>query len=310
MKIGVDIGGSHIKIGLIEILRNTPKVLDTEDVDISCEDKKIEKTIIEYIENKIEEGIKNILKNNNKTLKDIDTLGITMPGIREKQGFSNVYNLNIQKIDFKKLLDRLYKQGLDKKTQIILRNDAESAGICEKKYGSLKMYNDAIFLTLGTGIGGVVFLNGKKLDTRFEVGHTVIEADGKKCNCGMRGCFEQYASMKALKEKIQNKVKSLGLDYSPLDTEFYDKNIKYIQKEIEEFTKYLLIGILNVCNIFEPQAISFGGSFAYFDKSILFKTLKVQLKNTKTFSNTEPILLVAKYKNDAGLIGSIIPDEE
>ncbi len=96
---------------------------------------------------------------------------------------------------------------------IVLRNDAKCAALCEKRIGSMKEYQNAIFLTLGTGIGGAVFmqnelLRGKNNDG-FEIGHMVIKADGDKCTCGNSGCFETYASMKVLKDKI---AKKLNLD--------------------------------------------------------------------------------------------------
>ena len=86
---------------------------------------------------------------------------------------------------------------------------AKCAAIAEKEYGSLKKYDDAVFLTVGTGIGGAVYLGGKLLKPKkyegFEIGHMVIEKDGIKCNCGRNGCFEKYASMKAFKEAVQRK---------------------------------------------------------------------------------------------------------
>ena len=91
--------------------------------------------------------------------------------------------------------------------KINIQNDTICAGIAEMKIGSLKGYKDTIFLSLGTGVGGRVFLDGKLLEAHlfsgFEIGHMVIEKNGKNCTCGKQGCFETYCSMKALKETIR-----------------------------------------------------------------------------------------------------------
>ena len=89
---------------------------------------------------------------------------------------------------------------------INIRNDAKCAAVAEKTYGSMKDYDDAVFLTLGTGIGGAVFMGGKLLEPKrysgFEIGHMVVNKGGRLCSCGKRGCFETYASIKALKMKV------------------------------------------------------------------------------------------------------------
>ena len=89
---------------------------------------------------------------------------------------------------------------------MILRNDAKCAAMAEKVYGAMKDYKDGVFLCLGTGIGGAVFMDGKLLEPKrysgFEMGHMVINKGGRLCSCGKKGCFEAYASIKALKTKV------------------------------------------------------------------------------------------------------------
>ena len=113
---------------------------------------------------------------------------------------------------------------------IKIRNDAKCAALAENKIGALKDYKRSIFLTLGTGIGGAVIINNELLDTGelpgCEFGHMVIQRDGIKCNCGKQGCFEKYASMKALKTNLR---KNLGLDEKTRGQELLDiirKNLK------------------------------------------------------------------------------------
>ena len=195
---------------------------------------------------------------------------------------------------------------------IMLRNDAKCAAIAEKEYGGLKKYDDALFLTIGTGIGGAVYLGGKLLKPKkyegFEIGHMVIKKDGIKCNCGRKGCFEKYASMKALKDKVQKSFENenlTGIEIKELLTD--NKNNEKIEKIIDEYIEDLKIGIANLINIFEPQTISIGGSFVYFKDILLDKLIQKLSEKNVLFNNQEPPkIIMAKLKNNAGIIGSVI----
>lgn len=194
--------------------------------------------------------------------------------------------------------------------EILLQNDAKCAAMAEKKFGSLKKYDDALFLIVGTGVGGAVFLQGKLLIPKrysgFEVGHMVIEKDGAKCNCGRKGCFEVYGSMKRLKEKIKEEFKLNSIDGKQIK-EFMIKNEKNKKLEVilDEYIENLVIGIANLINIFEPEAISIGGSFAYY-KEILLEKLENKLLEKQELYNKDdiPKIVIAELKNDAGIIGA------
>ena len=135
----------------------------------------------------------------------------------------------------------------------------------------------------------------------------IIQKSGIKCNCGKSGCFEKYASMKALKNNLRN---SLGLDENTRGQELLDmirkngENIK-IKKIVDEYIEYLSIGISNLINIFEPEAIGIGGSFVYF-ADVLLEKLKNNIQNKQyLFNNRKELIIVpAALGNDAGIIGS------
>ena len=135
----------------------------------------------------------------------------------------------------------------------------------------------------------------------------VIQRDGIKCNCGKQGCFEKYASMKALKTNLRQ---ILGVDEKIRGQELLDiirKNPKdeKINKVIDEYIEYLSIGISNLINIFEPEAVSIGGSFVYF-ADVLLDKLKNNIQKKKYLFNTrkELIIIPAALGNDAGIIGA------
>ena len=194
--------------------------------------------------------------------------------------------------------------------EVLLQNDAKCAAMAEKKFGSLKKYDDSLFLIVGTGVGGAVFLDGKLLIPKrysgFEVGHMVIEKDGAKCNCGRKGCFEVYASMKRLKEKIKEEFKLNSIDGKQIK-EFMIKNGKNKKLEVilDEYIENLVIGMANLINIFEPEAISIGGSFAHYKEILLEKLENKLLEKTELYNKDDiPKIVIAELKNDAGIIGA------
>ena len=294
MKIGIDLGGSHIAIGVIN---NENFIVEKVEKRLLSKEKK---TIKISIENYIIENVKKL----NKKYK-ITEIGIAVPGTICSTEIVKSVNLNIKNYN---LVENLKKQ-ID--IPIKIKNDAKCAAIAECKIGALKNYKRSIFLTLGTGIGGAVIINGAPLDTGdipgCEFGHIIIQKDGIKCNCGKNGCFEKYASMKALKNNLRC---SLGLDENTRGQELLDmmrKNgeDKRIKKIVDEYIEYLSIGISNLINIFEPEAIGIGGSFVYFSDVLLDK-LKNNIQDKKyLFNNRKELIIVpAALGNDAGIIGS------
>lgn len=199
--------------------------------------------------------------------------------------------------------------------EIKLQNDAKCAAIAENKYGVLQEYSSSIFLTLGTGIGGAAILDGKLLEGKcfsgYEFGHMTIDINGEQCKCGKKGCFELYGSMKSFKRNFKEKLGLSQFIHSEqlLDLLKYntalEKNDERIEMVIEEYTESLAIGISNLINIFEPEAIGIGGSFTYFEEFLLEKLKKKILNGNLLFNPRSDIMIKsALLKNDAGIIGA------
>lgn len=294
MKIGIDLGGSHIAIGVID--------------DKGYIVEKIEKRLLSKDKKNIKETIENyIIKNTNELMSKykIKEIGIAVPGTIRGTTILKSVNLGVSNYD---IVENLKKE-ID--LPIKIKNDAKCAAIAENKIGALKQYNRSIFLTLGTGIGGAVIIDNKLLNTGdlpgCEFGHMIIKKDGIKCNCGKNGCFEKYASMKALKNNLRAE---LGLDEKTRGQELLDMIRKNEQDEkitkiVDEYIEYLSIGISNLINIFEPEAVGIGGSFVYFSDVLLDKLKNNIQKNKYLFNNREKLIIVpAALGNDAGIIGA------
>ena len=181
--------------------------------------------------------------------------------------------------------------------------------MCEKKYGSLKKYDDCIFICLGTGVGGAVFLDGKLLKPKnysgFELGHVIIKENGLKCSCGNRGCLQSYCSMKALKQKVAKKKGIKEISGKELYKILKD-NMESVQDIVDEFVKDLSLALSNYINIFEPEAIALGGSFAYCEELLLDKIINSLKTSKMTFNESIPEIIIAEYANDAGIIGATL----
>ena len=294
MKIGIDLGGSHIAIGVIN---NEGFIVEKVEKRLLAKEKKDIKTNIEsYI-------IKNV-KDLGEKYK-ISEIGIAVPGTICGTEIVKSMNLGVENYN---IVENLKKEI---NLPIKIKNDAKCAAIAESKIGALKNYKRSMFLTLGTGIGGAVMANGKLLDTGelpgCEFGHMIIQKDGIRCSCGKNGCFEKYASMKAFKNNLRA---SLGLDETTRGQELLDmirkngENEK-IRKIVDEYIEYLSIGVSNLINIFEPEAVGIGGSFVYF-ADVLLEKLKNNIQDRKYLFNSrdELIIIPAALGNDAGIIGS------
>ena len=293
MKIGIDIGGSHIAIGLVD---------ENGNIILKKEKFIVEKNNVrELIELFIIETVLEIISEN-----EVDSIGIAVPGTISENKITKSVNLGLENYDLVSKLKE--KINLD----IKLKNDAKCAALAEQKYGELAPYKNSVFLCIGTGVGGAVIYNNKLMEPTefpgFEFSHTIIHKNGNICNCGKRGCFETYASLKKFKKKIAEEFKLDTMD-GGIIRDFIRKNpdnytLKYM---INKYIEDLSIGISNIINIFEPDAICIGGSFAEY-KDILYEPLKEALLQGNLLFNKrcDIIIKLAKFKNDAGIIGATL----
>ena len=284
MKIGIDLGGSHIAIGVVD---NNGIIIEKVEKRLKgIEKKKLKNTIEEYI---TETVLKLIEK------YKITNIGLAIPGTVTHDTVIKSVNLGLKNYEVIKELKK--KINLP----IKIRNDAKCAALAENKYGCLKQYDRSVFLTLGTGIGGAVIINNELLDTGnlpgCEIGHMSIEKNGILCECGRKGCFEKYGSMKSFKNNLREE---LGYDEKVSGKELLgiiksntkdSKNYEKIEKVIQEYIENLSNGIANLINIFEPEVIGIGGSFVYFEEILLERLEKELISKNKLFNQRKEIII-------------------
>lgn len=300
MKIGIDLGGSHIAIGVVD---SNGKILEKVEKRITAQEKnKIRKIVEDYIIEKVEGFTKQY---------KITEIGMAIPGTIKNGIVTKSVNLGLKNYD---IVGNLNKNIT---FPIKVANDAKCASLAENKYGALKSYERSIFLTLGTGIGGAVIIHNQLLDTGdlpgCEFGHMIIEKNGRQCNCGKKGCWEKYASMKAFKDELRGILdldeKTSGKTLLDMLRKSDKTNPKFsqINKLIDQYISYLSIGLSNLINIFEPEAVGIGGSFVFYEEIFLDKLKRKILDDHMLFNERKNLIIqTAILDNDAGIIGATL----
>lgn len=301
MQIGIDLGGTHIAVAVVS---DKNAIVAKKEMDIY----KIQPS--SYMQEYIIDNIKILISETMHELGApscvISRIAIAIPGLVKDNIAYNLYNLGINEFEICKILSEHYG------VEVSARNDAKCAALAEKEIGNLKEYSDCVFLCIGTGIGGATFVDGKMMEYTkewgSEYGHMIIEKGGLQCKCGNKGCWEQYASMKAFKTGIINLL-NLEEDTSSEEilkivTEKVNIKDEQINTYIDEYINNLIIGISNIINTIQPEAICLGGSFVYYEK-ILYTRL-LEKMNLKKFNGIKPKILLAKLQNDAGIIGALM----
>jgi len=281
MFVGVDIGGTSIKAVLTD---KTGKIISFKTIETPDTGKKLDKSIYGLIEN--------LATSSSISKIDIAAIGIGAAGTIDRTKGIVIASPNIsylKKYPLAKNIEKL--TGI----KVFLENDATIALIGGWWKGNGSKFKNWIMLTLGTGIGGGVIIENRiytgQTGSAMEVGHTTIDYNGKECTCGSTGCLEQYASATALvtfTKKNLRKYKDSSLHKRITDENLTAKLIyeeakngdELALKSFNEIATFLGIGIANLINIFNPQAIIIGGGLSQAHKFILPTVKKIVAKRS------------------------------
>ena len=315
--LGIDLGGTNIAAGIVndkyEIIKkkSTPTLANRDG-------KLIIKDMAELCRSLIAEcGL---------TVDDIEYAGIATPGTANSETGVVEYANNLP---FKKFpIADLLKEYLGVK-KVFIENDANAAAKAEAIAGAAKGAKYSVMITLGTGLGGGIVLDGKVYSgfnfAGAELGHIVIEKDGKQCTCGRRGCWETYSSATGLtnmtKEHLQ-KARAEGrktiiedmiggnLDNCNARVAFAAmKQGDEVGKEIvDEYLSYLSSGIATIINIFQPNVLSIGGGVCNEREYLLNPLNELVFGETYTKTGVTPQteIKIAELGNDAGSVGAAV----
>lgn len=307
--IGVDLGGTTMTAGLVdENYHIVNKVMWATHLPSPAAD--LEKALADLC--------RTVAKNANIPFSDVSYVGIGTPGsVNFTTGFVG-FNTNFGYYDWNLGPDMEALLGC----KVYVENDANAAAFGEYIAGGAKGFTDAVVITLGTGVGSGIVLGGKLLRgfnfAAGEIGHTVIVKDGRPCNCGRRGCWERYASSRALSEDAREAVRqhpeSLMLKLAKGDLDRMNAKIPFDAMEagdetarevVNNWIEYVACGIANVVNIFEPEVICIGGGVSNQGETLLAPIRAYVEKETKNITTGRvPAIRACELTNDAGVIGA------
>ncbi|SFC64805.1 ROK family protein [Ruminococcus albus] len=306
--IGIDLGGTNIKAGVVSedfeiVAKASCKTNLPRPGEEICAD--MAKVALEAVK---EAGL---------TLDDIEAVGIGTPGTANSETGVIEYSNNLGFLNFPVV--ELMKTHINKPCYV--ENDANAAAYGEFVAGAAKGANDAVCITLGTGVGGGIIIN-KKIYSGFnfagaEIGHTVINVDGPQCTCGRRGCFEVYSSAtglirmtnEAIAKHPESILKEEADDHGKVSARTAFNAMRRgdaaAKQVVDDYIKYLACGIANTINIFQPDILCIGGGVCNEGDPLLLPLKELVAKEVYTRNsekNTE--IVIAKLGNDAGIIGA------
>lgn len=310
--LGIDLGGTNIAVGVV-------------DDNYQIVARASSKTMIdspEQVADAMAETAREALKNANLTLNDVPWIGVGSPGtVNKETGLIEFAN----NLPFKNTpMVQMLSDRLDGK-RVIIANDANAAAYGEYMAGALKGADNAVAITLGTGVGGGVIINHKIYAgsnyAGTELGHTVIVVDGRHCSCGRDGCWETYASATGLirttKEYMEN---------APKDSELWklvDGDLNQVtgrtafdamragdpigKQIVDEYVKYLSVGIVDMINIFQPDILCIGGGISNERETLMAPVREFVEKNQYAMNSAKKTVVCrAELGNDAGIIGAAL----
>lgn len=307
--IGIDLGGTNIVAGVVDENYNIIAKASTK-TNLPRPEKEIADDMVKVSRQAAEEA--------GVSMDDIQWIGVGTPGIANSDEGIVEYSCNL---GFNNTPLGKYISEATKK-EVYVENDANAAAYGEYVAGAAKGADTAVCITLGTGVGGGIVINGKiYAGSNFagaEIGHMVIEVDGPQCTCGRKGCFEVFSSatglirmtkeaMAADKNTLMHKLSEERNGKVTARTSFDAMKMgdKTAKEVVDKFIKYLAAGITNTINIFQPDILCIGGGVCNEGDTLLVPVKElvkkeVYTKNSK--KNTE--IVIAKLGNDAGIIGA------
>ncbi|MBF4695954.1 ROK family protein [Fusibacter ferrireducens] len=307
MFIGIDLGGTNIAGGLVDasgqIVRSISKP-----------------TLVERGSDAIIADIAEIIQTLRTHSEDVESVGIGIPGIADPHTgvVLACVNLNWYDVPLREKLETIV--GIP----VFIDNDATVAGVAEFQVAQKGQYTNAVILTLGTGVGGGLLVNGEVVSGHHgigsEMGHMIIGENFYDCNCGRNGCLETFTSSKAIikytKHLLENgEVSDLIMTAAHGDINNINGQIIFdaakkgdalANKVVDRLVKYLSRGIINIICVVDPEIILLGGGISNAGDFLVDK-IKLALEDLKYYKNSALAKIeIAKLKNDAGIIGAAI----
>lgn len=309
---GVDLGGTNIEAALMDAAGQTCGWV-TWPTDADKGPTHVMQRIIDLVQYVVAE--------NGLDKEALRGVGLGVPGlVNSKEGMS-IFSPNLP--DWRNIpIAVQVARGVG--TPVIIDNDVRMSAWGEKLLGAGRGREDLICVTLGTGIGSGIFIQGEMFagrnESAGEIGHMTVEKDGPRCNCGNHGCLELYASGRGIARRAREAMGATDTDTS-LIWKLAEGDLTQITaatvytaatkgdevalRLVEETALYLGIGLANAANILNPQCIVLGGGVMRMGDLLLEPTRRVVRMRAMPF-NRETEIVVAELGERAGAIGAAV----
>ena len=306
--VGIDLGGTNIAVGVVD---KDGHIVGKKSVKTGNE--RPFKDILKDMAN----CVLDLLKELNVSLDEIISIGIGTPGSVDSENGVLVYANNFAEKENIKMREIL-QSYIDK--PVYMTNDANAAALGEVVAGAAKGYKNVVVITLGTGVGGGVIINGQLYEGQYsagaELGHIMLMHGGEPCSCGRRGCWEAYASVTALisqtkaamskyPESLMNTLAKDGVNGKTCFDAAKQGDAAALQV-VKKYAEYVADGICSIINIFQPNKLVIGGGVSKQGDYLLNPIIEYARKYdyNKLFEKTE--IKTATLFNDAGIIGAAL----
>lgn len=313
-RIGIDLGGTNIAGGLVN---EKYEIVRKESIPTCAAERSPEEIVAA-----IADLCRRLAADEDLTLSEIEAIGIASPGIANHDAGVVEYanNLPFRRFPICDLLRRA--TGVK---EVHVENDANAAAFGEAVAGAARGTKKSVMITLGTGVGGGIIIDGKVYSgfnyAGGELGHMVIEKGGAQCSCGRRGCWEAYSSATALIRMTKEKMEECRLTGRKTAlTEIAETKGKVSGKTafdamragdaagkevVDAYISYLATGLANMVNIFQPEVISIGGGISNEKENLLAPLIPLVRKEQYGGGIVESVrICIAELGNDAGIIGA------
>ncbi len=283
--LAIDIGGTNIKSAVIDSEYNIVK-------ELKCKTPLTYNELIDYISSLYS--------------SDLEALSLAIPG-----GYNHSKNIvfapNLTILNGKNILNDL--KDIFNNIPILIENDANLAALGEYHYVEKASIDNMILLTLGTGVGGGVIINGRLHKSRtstFEIGHIIAVDNGRKCGCGRYGCLDEYANISAL-TLTYNELSNTNSDLTPAKiAKLFDEGNLTAKETFAVYSKHLAKAITDLINIFVPDKVKIGGGLSELSRYFLKDSIKIINNDIFPLYKGITTVEVASLKNQAGVIGAAI----
>ncbi len=316
-RIGIDLGGTNIAAGLVNDELTGENVIVSKLSVPTGADRPSEEIAADMAE-----LCRRLVAQAGLSVDDIESIGVAAPGIADGESGIVEYSCNLPFVKFD--LAGALKAELGAK-RVKIANDANAAALGEAKFGAARGTRNSVMITLGTGVGGGIIINGE-IYAGFnaaggELGHIVISVDGAQCGCGRKGCWEAYSSATALVRMTEEKIEECRATGRATQlADIAEKKGKVsartafdamragdeaAKEVVDTYVHYLGAGLTNIVNVFQPEVISIGGGVSN-EKNYLLDPLIPLIKKEQYGGGIvkETEIRIATLGNDAGIIGA------